>query len=148
MRKFLRKLVAHTMLELRAVSCIRSNRALFSDLSCSVAAGELLRVRGANGAGKTSLLRMVCGLLAPAAGEVAWRGQAVPALAEEFGRQLVYIGHAAALKDDLSAAENLQVACLLGGLSVSSAQIGQALQQAGLAGRDRVPARQLSLRLA
>ena len=132
------------MLDLRAVACVRGRRALFSDLSCSVAAGQMLRVRGANGAGKTSLLRMVCGLLPPTAGEVAWRGQAISGLAEEFGLELLYIGHAAALKDDLSAAENLQLACLLGGLAVSPAQIGLALQQAGLGGREHMPVRQFS----
>ena len=130
------QITGFAMLDLRAVTCVRGRRTLFSDLSCSVASGQLLRVRGANGAGKTSLLRMVCGLLPPTAGEVAWRGQAISGLAEEFGLELLYIGHAAALKDDLSAAENLQFACLLGGLSASPTQIGHALQQAGLGGRD------------
>ena len=132
------------MLELRAVTCERGGRALFSDLNCSAAAGQLLRVQGANGSGKTSLLRMVCGLLQPAQGQVLWRGQTPAQQAEEFGRQLVYIGHAAALKDDLSALENLHIACLLGGSAATPAQSGLALKQAGLSGRERVPARQLS----
>ena len=131
-------------LELRAVSCVRGGRELFSGLDCSVAAGQLLRVQGANGSGKTSLLRMVCGLLAPAQGQVLWRGQTPGKQAEEFGRQLVYLGHAAALKDDLSALENLQIACLLGGLAVDMAQARAALREAGLSGRERMPARQLS----
>ena len=131
-------------LELRALGCARGGRELFSGLSRSVAAGQLLRVTGANGSGKTSLLRMVCGLLAPAQGQVLWRGQAPGKQAEEFGRQLVYLGHAAALKDDLSALENLQIACLLGGLVVDMAQARAALREAGLSGRERVPARQLS----
>ena len=132
------------MLELRAVTCERGGRTLFSDLSCHAAAGQLLRVQGANGSGKTSLLRMVCGLLAPTQGQVLWRGQPPAALAEEFGRQLVYLGHAAALKDDLSAMENVYMACLLGGLAVTQAQARQALEQAGLSGRERALARQLS----
>ena len=102
---------------------------MFSGLDCSVAAGQLLRVLGANGSGKTSLLRMVCGLLAPAQGQVLWRGQTPGKQAEEFGRQLVYLGHAAALKDDLSALENLQIACLLGGLAVDMAQARAALRE-------------------
>lgn len=132
------------MLELRAVSCMRGGRVLFDNLNCQVAPGQLLRVRGANGSGKTSLLRSVCGLLAPAQGQILWRGHRLADLAEEFGRQLVYIGHAAALKDDLSALENLQAACLLGGLSVTPQAAIAALGQAGLPGRAGVVARHLS----
>ncbi len=132
------------MLELRGVACVRGGRTLFRQLDCQVAAGRLLRVRGVNGAGKTSLLRMVCGLLPAAEGQVLWRGEPIRDLAEQFGRELVYLGHAAALKDDLSALENLQTACLLGGLVVSRGQAQQALADAGLPGRWRAPARQLS----
>ncbi len=132
------------MLELRAVACERGGRTLFKQLDCQVPAGRLLRVRGANGAGKTSLLRMICGLLPPAEGQILWRGEPIRDLAEQFGRDLVYIGHAAALKDDLSALENLLAACLLGGLRVAPAHATQALATAGLPGRQRVPVRQLS----
>ena len=132
------------MLELRAVSCERGGRTLFSNLSCQISAGQLLRVQGANGSGKTSLLRMVCGLLPPAQGKVLWRGLEPAVQTEEFGRQLVYLGHAAALKDDLSAQENLHIACLLGGLPISAAQAADALKQAGLSGRQHAPARHLS----
>ncbi|MCB1995240.1 MAG: cytochrome c biogenesis heme-transporting ATPase CcmA [Burkholderiaceae bacterium] len=132
------------MLELRGVVCERGGRTLFGPLDGQVAAGRLLRVRGVNGAGKTSLLRMVCGLLPAAAGQVLWRGEPIRDLAEQFGRELVYLGHAAALKDDLSALENLQSACLLGGLVLPRAAALQALAAAGLPGRWRAPARQLS----
>ncbi|NDH52225.1 MAG: cytochrome c biogenesis heme-transporting ATPase CcmA [Betaproteobacteria bacterium] len=132
------------MLELRAVACVRGGRTLFTGLDCAVAAGQLLRVQGANGAGKTSLLRMLCGLLPPAQGRILWRGESIADLAEDFGRELVYLGHAAALKDDLNATENLLIACQLGGLAVAPAAARAALQHAGLSGRDRVPARQLS----
>jgi len=132
------------LLELRAVACVRGGRTLFAGLDCAVAAGQLLRVQGANGAGKTSLLRMLCGLLPPAQGRILWRGESIADLAEDFGRELVYLGHAAALKDDLNATENLLIACQLGGLAVAPAAARAALQHAGLSGRDRVPARQLS----
>ena len=131
-------------LQLRAIRCERGGRVLFSDLDCDVGPGQLLRVLGPNGAGKTSLLRMLCGLLPPARGDILWQGQPIRALAEEFGRQLVYIGHAAALKDDLSALENLQTACQLGGLRVLPEQALTALRQAGLAGRAHAAARLLS----
>lgn len=123
---------------------VRSGRTLFSGLNLAIAPGQLLRIEGANGAGKTSLLRMICGLLAPRSGRVLWRGQAVSRLREEFGRELVYIGHAAALKDELSALENLQVALALAGLAPSAEVARAALQEAGLAGRERAPVRILS----
>jgi len=132
------------MLELRGVACVRGGRTLFDKLDCQVAPGRLLRLRGVNGAGKTSLLRMVCGLLLPSEGQVLFRGEPIRDLAEQYGGELVYLGHAAALKDDLSALENLQSSCLLGGRVVSRAQALQALTLAGLPGRWRVPVRQLS----
>lgn len=132
------------MLELRNLTCVRGGRTLFGGLSCQAGQGQLLRVRGVNGAGKTSLLRMVCGLLPPSEGEIQWRGEPIRDLAEQFGRELVYLGHAAALKDDLSALENLQTTCLLGGRVVTREQAVQALAQAGLPGRWRALARQLS----
>ena len=132
------------MLELNAVECIRAGRTLFTGLSTVLRPGQLLFVQGANGAGKTSLLRMVCGLLAPAQGEVCWQGRRVPAWREEFGRQLIYLGHAAALKDDLSALENLLAASALSGWSVEPETAMAALSAAGLAGRQHAPARTLS----
>ena len=132
------------MLDLVGLEGTRGGRRLFADLRLGVAAGGLLRVQGANGSGKTSLLRMVCGLLAPAAGEVLWRGQAVTRLREEFNRELVYIGHAAALKDELTPIENLEAAGALGGATVTRRDAALALAAAGLKGRERVPARALS----
>ncbi len=123
---------------------MRGGRRLFAGLQLGVPPGGLLRVQGANGSGKTSLLRMICGLLAPAAGEVRWRGQAITRLREEFNRELVYIGHAAALKDELSPVENLEAAGALGGTAVSRRDAALALAAAGLRGRERVPTRALS----
>ena len=133
-----------TGLELRQLECVRGRRSLFKGLNLQVRPGQLLRLKGANGAGKTSLLRMICGLLAPASGDVLWRGQRVSVLREEFGRELIYLGHAAALKDDLSALENLQTTCLLAGCATSLPQAAAALGEAGLRGRERAPARVLS----
>lgn len=132
------------MLELRAVSCARGGRSLFSDLDLSLDAGRLLRVSGVNGAGKTSLLRMICGLLQPLAGKVLWQGQDIAGLRDEFNRQLVYLGHAAALKDELSTLENLQIALMLGGRRVKLPEAMLALAQAGLSGREHAPVRTLS----
>lgn len=129
---------------LEGVSGVRGGRRLFVDLTLSVLPGTLLRVQGRNGAGKTSLLRMLCGLMPPAAGRVLWRGQPVTPSRDDFHRELVYLGHAPALKDDLSPLENLQAACLLGGQALATAQAMQALAAAGLRGREKRPARMLS----
>jgi heme exporter protein A len=131
------------VLEAAALECERSGRTLFRALSFALRAGEALRVAGANGSGKTSLLRILCGLAAPAAGEVRWRGTPIRALQEDYARELVYLGHAPAVKGDLTAAENLSIACTLAGLAVKPADVAAALERFGLPGRD-LPVRKLS----
>ena len=131
-------------LALSDLACSRGSRQLFKNLSASVSLGQLLRVRGANGAGKTSLLRMLCGLLQPTEGQVLWLGKPLANQRDVFGRSLVYLGHAAALKDELSPLENLLDACALGGLTPGVADALAALQGAGLRGHERTPARRLS----
>ena len=131
-------------LSLRELACTRSSRRLFSGVSMEVGSGQLLRVRGANGAGKTSLLRMLCGLLLPTSGQVLWNGQALENQRDKFGQDLMYLGHAAALKDELSPLENLADACALNGHKPSAAQALAALKAAGLSGHERTPARRLS----
>ena len=106
--------------------------------------GQLLRVQGANGAGKTSLLRMLCGLLLPTEGQVMWCGKPLASQREGFGHSLVYLGHAAALKDELSPLENLIDACALGGHRPDIPAALAALKGAGLCGFERTPARRLS----
>jgi heme exporter protein A len=135
---------ADPTLELRDLACVRGRRSLFRGLNATLAPGQLLRVTGANGAGKTSLLRMLCGVLAPAQGQVLWQGQALPQAREAFHQQLVYLGHAAALKDELTPLENLQIATRLGGIAADEAAARQALADAGLRGREQVPTRTLS----
>lgn len=132
------------VLQLDAVGCTRGGRALFTNLNQTLLPGQLLRVLGANGAGKTSLLRMVCGLLEPASGQVLWRGQPVASQRAAFGAELVYVGHGAALKDELSPLENLLDACALGGRAASAPDALAALRNAGLRGHERTPARRLS----
>ncbi len=131
-------------LALDNVACIRGARKLFSHVTHSVAPGELLRVQGANGAGKTSLLRMLCGLLEPTEGQILWRGQKLSAQRSRFGHELVYLGHAAALKDELSPLENLFDACALGGHPIDAPTALAALKAAGLRGHERTAARRLS----
>ena len=129
------------MLEAVDLACERGGRSLFRGLSFALRGGELLRLAGPNGSGKTSLLRILCGLLSPTAGAVHWDGTDIRRLREEYSRQLVYLGHAPAVKDDLTAAENLRIACTLAGLSVSSREIQAALETFGL---DDLPVKRLS----
>ena len=132
------------MLEADNLECVRGERRLFAGLGFRLEAGELLNLQGRNGSGKTSLLRMLCGLLAPSQGQVMWQGRALPQVREAFHQQLVYLGHAAALKDELTPLENLHIAARLGGDAPGEAAARQALADAGLGGREQVPTRTLS----
>ncbi len=131
-------------LTLNELSCTRGGRQLFSGVTQRVLAGQLLRVSGANGAGKTSLLRMLCGLLQPTQGQVLWCGKPLVSQRDVFGHSLVYLGHAAALKDELSPLENLIDACALGGHTPDIPAALAALKGAGLRGFERTPVRRLS----
>ena len=132
------------MLEGRHLECTRGERRLFSDLSFKLDRGQLLRVAGANGNGKTSLLRIMCGLVAPSTGELRWHGQSIRAEREEYSRNLVFIGHLNALKDDLTALENLQVAAALAGLPAGAARMLAGLDRFGIAHCAELPAKVLS----
>ncbi|MCW5639466.1 MAG: heme ABC exporter ATP-binding protein CcmA, partial [Rubrivivax sp.] len=121
------------MLEFEHLACRRGRRLLFRGLAMRVGAGELLRVTGANGAGKTSLLRMICGLMAPAEGRVLWQGAPLAPQREAYHRQLLYLGHAAALKDELSALENLVLFGRIFGLKDPRRSAMEWLERTGLA---------------
>lgn len=117
---------------------------MFSGVSFGLGPRGLLHVTGENGSGKTSLLRILCGLGAADEGEVRWRGEPIRALREVYWRELVYLGHANALKDDLSAHENLRLACTLAGQPTTSETAHGALTAFGLAACEHLPVRALS----
>jgi len=121
----------------------RGARTLFRNLSFALAQGELVRVAGENGSGKTTLLKILAGLLDPDAGEVRWQGESIGRLREEYSRHLVFLGHAPAVKDELTAAENLSVACRLAGRPVPEEAVEEALTRYGLP-RGPIPVRRLS----
>jgi heme exporter protein A len=129
------------VLEAKELECERGGRKLFGGLSFRLARGELLRVAGPNGSGKTSLLRILCGLLTPSRGEVTWEGEPIASLREEYSRHLAYLGHAPAVKDELTPAENLEIACGLAGLAAKKEDLEKALEAFSVPDR---PVRKLS----
>ena len=114
------------------------------DVSLTVGEGELLGLIGPDGAGKTSLLRIVAGLAGADEGHLEWEGRPVAEARDEFHARLLYLGHAPAIKDDLSALENLQIAAAVAGRPLDEATALAALRRIGLAGREDLPSRVLS----
>jgi heme exporter protein A len=136
--------VSQSTLRANALTCVRGERTLFSGLDLSVSTGEWLHIRGENGIGKTSLLRLLAGLAKPAAGEILWDGKSISADVSEFHRNLLFLGHRDSLKEDLTARENLSIATALDGMSVSEEEILLALHRFGLRGREDLPVNCLS----
>jgi heme exporter protein A len=132
------------MLEVRDLECVRGDHRLFSGLNFTLQGGELMRLHGANGSGKTSLLRTVCGLLEPVAGEVLWQGGNIRAQRDEFNAVLTYLGHHNGVKAELTGFENLRISNALGGNEVSDERIYDALERIGLGGREDLPTQVLS----
>ena len=132
------------MLSLHQLQCRRGERELFSDVELSLERGELLQVEGPNGSGKTSLLRIVAGLSEAAGGDVRWQNEKIGELAEDYFRDLLYLGHGSAIKDELTAPENLELTLQLAGERVASANVKQALTAGGLKDRLQLPAKYLS----
>ncbi|QOJ10355.1 cytochrome c biogenesis heme-transporting ATPase CcmA [Nitrosomonas sp. H1_AOB3] len=132
------------MLTARNLECIRGEHRLFSNLSFSVNPGELMFVGGPNGSGKTSLLRLLCGLSLPDDGEIYWNGTDIRKLGGDYRDVMTYLGHLGGIKDDLTAIENLRISCALAGCEIDEDQAADALGQIGLAGREMLPARVLS----
>jgi len=126
------------------LACIRGDRELFRDVNFSLEAGGLMHVRGPNGSGKTSLLRMLCGLSNPAAGEIRWCGAAIRSLNGDYFSAVTYIGHLSGTKDDLTVIENLQISSALAGFEISVTQAMEALAYIGLSGRELLPVKVLS----
>ena len=134
----------HTGLETRDLACERGGKTLFEGLNLSVFPGQSLHLQGDNGSGKTSLLRLLCGLALPLAGQVLWAGQPTTHEREGFLRDMLYLGHALALKEGLSALENLHFAAALSGQAWVPDAALQALHQMGLRGREHLPLQVLS----
>ncbi|MDO5610442.1 MAG: heme ABC exporter ATP-binding protein CcmA [Pseudomonadota bacterium] len=129
------------LLAVRGLAFSRNEEPLFGPLDFVVEAGEALLVRGDNGVGKTTLLRILAGLLRADAGTLDVSGHT--ACRESRARAIAYLGHLPAFKADLSALENLEFLCALHGQRTGR-DLEQAMQQVGLAGYEDSLARTLS----
>ncbi|MEI7514792.1 MAG: cytochrome c biogenesis heme-transporting ATPase CcmA [Betaproteobacteria bacterium] len=132
------------MLSVSDLSCVRGDQTLFSGVNFNLNAGQWLHLEGSNGSGKTSLLRIVSGFTPPAQGQVRWRGQPLAQAVDAFHAELLYLGHALALKEELTAIENLQADAAIARRSFERSHAVSALQRLGLRGRTRLPVRVLS----
>lgn len=120
------------MLEAIDLVCVRGERALFSGLNMALAPGLLLAVVGENGSGKSSLLRILSGLLPAERGVVRWNGAEITRLGDEYTRHVTYLGHLNGMKDDLTPIENLQISAHLFGDDQSEAAVREALKAVGM----------------
>jgi len=126
------------------LGCNRGGRQLFAGIDCVLESGRWLHVAGANGAGKTSLLRMVCGLSPVESGEISWNGLPIQAQRDLYRQDLCYLGHLNALQESMTALENLAFSAALGGMAADTAQMQAVLARFGVGGRGRQLVRHLS----
>jgi heme exporter protein A len=132
------------MLEVSNLACSRGDHRLFSGLNFQLSLGQIMQVKGANGSGKTSLLRTLCGFLMPDEGNIFWRGEKIRELAEDYHNEILYLGHLNAIKDELSALENLLISAGFSGVDIEEKEAVAALRRMGLRGREMLPTKVLS----
>jgi len=100
---------ASPLLQGHSLQCVKNDTVLFRDLDLELGGGEILHIDGANGSGKTSLIRIICGLSPAEEGQVSWCGRDIHSHRTDYLRNLVYVGHANGIKNDLTLLENLAV---------------------------------------
>ncbi|MDO4429713.1 MAG: cytochrome c biogenesis heme-transporting ATPase CcmA [Lonepinella koalarum] len=131
-------------LQLEQLTCQRGDKILFSDLSLEFGAGDFVQIEGHNGIGKTSLLRIMAGLAQPVVGKVRWNNQPISSCREEYYANLLYLGHQAGVKPELTAWENLAFYQKIGRCKQGEEILWQVLDIVGLLGREDISASQLS----
>ncbi len=129
-----------SMLAARNLTCLRNERALFSDLSFTVSPGDIVQLEGPNGVGKTSLLRILAGLSRAEQGQVLWRRQLIQHQRENYYASLLYLGHQPGIKALLTPFENLS----FWHAQCSQDELWHALEQVDLPGFEELPVAQLS----
>ena len=132
------------MLDATDLECVRGTRRLFAAVSFRLSPGECLLVQGPNGSGKTSLLRILCGLARPEHGEVRWNNEPIAALGDAYRAVLAYCGHSNALKEDLTPPENLLASAALSGEPAAQGAATAALEAFGVRHLEALPVRALS----
>jgi heme exporter protein A len=132
-----------SLFEGRDLLCIRGERRVFADLNFTLDAGGALFLVGPNGSGKSSLLRLLSGLLRPAAGDLLWGGAPIAKDTEAHRARLHYVGHLDAVKPVLTARENLSFWAALHG-AVDQSRVAQALDGFDLGPLAELPGRVLS----
>lgn len=132
------------ILSFSKLGCRRGGRQLFQNIDCALEAGHWLYIAGANGVGKTSLLRMVCGLAPIDSGEIYWNETPIHAQTDIYRQDLCYLGHLNALQESMTVNENLAFTAALGGYSYDAEQTREVLGRFGMKGRGQQLARHLS----
>ncbi len=132
-------------LDVKDLACVRGGRPVFAELSFQAAPGDLVVVRGPNGCGKSSLLRLIAGFLRPAAGTIMWDQTAITEDRPAHGARTSYLGHLDAVKPVLTVEENLDFWAGLGNPSMAPAdQIMAALKNLELRALADLPGGYLS----
>jgi heme exporter protein A len=132
------------VLSVTNLSVVKRDRLLFENLNFAVEQGALLYVKGQNGAGKTSMLRVLAGLVTADSGEVFFRQQNIQDCRENYHQNLVYFGHKLGINQALSAVENLQYWCNQHQVDISVDSIFNTLAQLNLVGLEDIPVANLS----
>lgn len=96
------------MLTCNKLTLIKNNKTIFRDLGFALGTGSVLVITGGNGSGKTSLLKIIAGIIKPQAGEILWGDFAVEQIREDFYGDMQFIGHKNFLKSQLSVKENIE----------------------------------------
>lgn len=135
---------ADQTLEVRDLVLERGERELFHGLAFKLDSGELLQLAGRNGSGKTSLLRVLCGLSRPLQGEVLWNGQPLSAQEDGPAAHLAYLAHLNASKEELNAEENIRLSSALQGRNIGREEAWEMLGQLDLRGFEDLPVKFLS----
>jgi len=140
-------LLAPPLLESRSIGFVRDDIPLFADVSFCLEEGNILQITGANGCGKTTLIRLLNTSMQPSSGELYWMGMDLARTVDSYRSRMLYLGHRPGLKPALTPVQNLQwLVSVAGETRVNSEPeyLFQILAENGLAGFEDVPCYTLS----
>lgn len=131
-------------LSIQHLSFERNQRPLFNNINCELQAGECLQIRGANGSGKSTFLRILAGFIEPQQGSVKWRGENIYQSHDGYRHEIHFLGHQSGVKLNLTVWENLKLFCVLTAKAYDKKILQNAIQKVGLQRFADTPASQLS----